>query len=647
MDMWARFQRLIGNECIQICADDTHGTPVMLAAQKKGISPEEHIAQIFKEHQRDLKDFKIEYTHYSSTHSQENRELCEYFFRKMQSKKVVRLQEIEQLYCPHDKMFLPDRFVKGDCPKCGAKDQYGDSCDKCGATYQPKDLHTPQCAVCGTTPILKTSEHILFQLNKFREMLKEWLPQHTAPEVSAKMMEWFHEDLRDWDITRDAPYFGFEIPGYPGKYFYVWVDAPMGYLSTLEQYLKSKGQKLHEFIHQENLEIVHTIGKDIVYFHTLFWPALLNAADFPLPTRVQVHGHLTVQGEKMSKSKGTQINARRYLDHGDAEHLRYYFASKMNSGVDDFDFSDEDFTLKVNAELIGKFVNLGSRSIQMLHKSFAGVQIKNLDRDGIQLLQTIQSNFPMVQAHFQQWNFAKGIAVLRGLAEDCNRYFDTKSPWKIIKTHPEEAHQVLTTTAQAFRLLMIGLAPILPEMTKRVRAIFNESSWSWDSVSSFNFSNLNQFDHLSQRVELEKVRLMFDSNAPTGSTTPNAPKNPQGPGTDRCPPLATEIEIGEFVKTDLRVARIIEAQHVAGADKLLGLKVDLGPLGERQIFAGIKSAYAPESLVGRLTVVVANLKARQMKFGLSQGMVLAAGPGAQELFILSPDSGAQPGDKVK
>ena len=656
-DMWARFQRLRGHQCWYICADDTHGTPIMLESQKRGISPEVHIGNIYKEHVQDFKDFLIDFTHYSSTHTEENRQLCEYFFSKIKEKNLLRSEKIQQLFCPKDKMFLPDRFVRGQCPQCKSANQYGDSCDKCGSTYQPKDLIEPQCAHCGTKPTLAESEHLFFTLSPLKAVIEKWLGQHTSPEVRAKMQEWLKGDLRDWDISRDAPYFGFEIPGYKNKFFYVWVDAPMGYISTLSEFLKKQGSRtVFDFLKDPDVEMIHLIGKDIMYFHTLFWPAFLHAGDLPLPKWVQAHGHLTVNGEKMSKSKGSQITARTFLTHADPEGLRYYFASKINSGLDDFDFSTQDFSLKINAELLGKFVNLGSRSLQMINQHFANKIQAPQSHQGLEVLSRIRETMKDVATHYEAWNFAKATSRLRESAESLNKYFDEQSPWKIIKTNPDQAYEALVTAAQGFRMLMIALSPITPKLGEKVRELFEEKEWTWASLESYKNGTIGVFSHLMSRVETERIEKMIVPTSSVGSTAINTGTSPSNAESKisvssqaKSSPESSgsTIEIEEFSKIDLRIAKIVEANHVDGADKLLRLKVDLGPLGQRQIFAGIKAAYQPETLVGRLTVIVANLKPRQMKFGLSEGMVLAAGAGGKDLFILSPDSGAQPGDKVK
>jgi methionyl-tRNA synthetase len=668
-DFWTRFQKLRGNECYYFCADDTHGTAIMVEARRRKITPEQLIHEAWQQHTKDFADFQIEFDHYSSTNSDENRLLCEEFHRHMKAKGHLATKDVAQLYCTHDKMFLPDRFVKGTCPKCGAIDQYGDACDKCGATYSPTELKAPYCSVCGTPPIMNNSEHILFKLNNFKDFLKKWLPNHTSKEMANKMMEWFQEDLRDWDISRDEPYFGFKIPGTENKYFYVWVDAPMGYISTTLQHFEKIGASFTDFWKAEEAaesgtEVYHFIGKDIVYFHTLFWPALLKTAGFRQPSQVFVHGMLTVNGEKMSKSKGTQVNARTYLNHLDPTYLRYYYASKMAGGVDDLDLNLNEFASKVNSDLVGKITNLASRGAQMLSKKMDGIMTE-MDAEGAKLIAHAQAQSLVIAEHFESRDFSKGLNEIRALADEANRYFDEKAPWKTLATEPDETKKVLTSTLNLFRILAIYLKPVLPLYTAKVEKLFGEAPYVWsDSRKILRAHKIQDYQHLASRVENDKLAAILEEskqlheaklketakdkklqNSP--NTAPPAAATGKGAGADRNAPSTHEIEIGDFDKVDLRVAQIIEADAVPEADKLIRLKVDLGPLGQRQIFAGIKAAYQPEQLKGRLTVVVANLKPRKMKFGMSEGMVLAAGDGGSGLFILSPDAGAKPGDKVK
>lgn len=655
-DIWSRFQRLRGHECYLVCADDTHGTAIMVESRKRGITPEQLIEGVWHEHTQDFKGFDVEFAHYSSTNSPENRELCEYFYARMKEKGHITTKSIEQLFCEHDKMFLPDRFVKGTCPTCKSVDQYGDSCDVCGATYQPSQMIQPYCSICRNPPVLRESEQLLFKVNDFRDFLQAWLPEHTSKEVAKKMGEWFNEPLRDWDISRNAPYFGFEIPGAPGKYFYVWVDAPMGYVATTKQLCDLTGMDFNEFWRSENTEVYHFIGKDIVYFHTLFWPALLKTADFRTPTQVFVHGHLTVNGQKMSKSKGTQVQAKTYLKHLEPGYLRYYYASKLGPGADDLDLSFDDFVNRVNSDLIGKITNLGSRGAQMLGKKF-GAKLVDPGPEGLAKIQAAQAAVESIAAHFEAREFAKATSEIRAIADEANRFFDEKAPWKTQDSDPAATQAVLTTTLNLFRILTICLKPILPAYAVKVEKLFQAKPFAWTDIATVLTSGeIAPFEHLMQRIDPEKIEAIKTESLPkdappaapvaAATTTKSAAKKTAAPAVDPMAPKP-EIEIDAFSSVDLRVAQILSAEAVPEADKLLRLKVSLGPMGERQIFAGIKAAYDPATLVGRLTVVVANLKPRKMKFGMSEGMVLAAGPAAPDLFILSPDAGAKPGDPVK
>lgn len=654
-DIFARFQKMRGHECVFVCADDTHGTPIMIKAREQKITPEQLIAKSHDEHVKDFADFSIAFDHYGSTNSQENKALCELFYERFHKKGHTAKKPIEQLYCDHDKMFLPDRFVKGTCPRCGTKDQYGDSCDSCGATYSPNELKEPGCSICGTRPVKKSSDHIFFKLNDFKTYLMDWLPKHTAPEVSKKMMEWFNEDLRDWDISRDEPYFGFSIPGEPGKYFYVWVDAPMGYVSTADQWAKKNGRTLAEFWGENaGAELYHFIGKDIVYFHTLFWPALLKSADFKSPTNVFVHGHVMVNGEKMSKSKGTFISARVYLNHLDPQFLRYYYATKINGTIDDLDLNFGDFSSRVNSDLVGKIVNLASRGAQMLSKKIDG-QMSTPDAVGATLLQNILDQGDQVAKYYDTRDFAKATTLIREMAEQTNKYFDDKAPWKTLEADPAGTKQVLTTTLNAFRRIAIYLKPVLPKMAEQVANLLNEKPYQWSDLSKvLTNQKINDYAHLAQRVEADKITAMIEeqksiyaSMAPAKKSAPTPQASASKASTTDTNEKPGEIEFDDFMKVDLRVGKVIEAEEIKEADKLLRLKVEIAPGETKQIIAGIKSAYSPEKILGRQVLICANLKPRKMKFGLSEGMVLAAGDGGSDLFIFSPDSGAKTGSRAK
>lgn len=669
-DFWARFQNMRGQECLYICADDTHGTPIMVKARELGIKPEDYIAQSHREHTADFSDFQVKFSNYGSTHSEENRVLCEEFYAQMKAKGHIAIKEIQQLYCEHDKMFLPDRFVKGTCPKCGSKDQYGDSCDVCGSTYSPADLKDSYCAICGTHPVEKPSEHIFFKLNDFKKYLEGWLPQHTAPEICKKMLEWFGEDLRDWDISRDEPYFGFAIPGTDNKkFFYVWVDAPMGYIASTHQWCKKNKRSLAEFWKSDDTEIYHFIGKDIVYFHTLFWPALLKSAEYRSPNAVFVHGHLMVNGEKMSKSKGTFVAARTYLNHLKPDYLRYYYATKLNGTVDDIDLNLEDFVSRVNSDLVGKITNLASRGAQMLGKKMDGV-LSAPDAPGEALIKLAQNKSESIAAHYEARDFTKAMNEIRALADEANKYFDEKAPWKTLESDPVATKQVLTATLNVFRILAIYLKPVLPLYTEKVEKLLGEETYSWaDAQKILTQKKINAYEHLMNRVEADHVKAMIEESRQLNEQLQKAKAPPAAAGvatkglssasgnttaaaTKAAPATATaekpaEIEFDDFMKVDLRIGQVVEAEEIKEADKLLRLKVDIGSGEVRQIIAGIKAAYKPEQLLGRQVLVCVNLKPRKMKFGMSEGMVLAAGQGGGDLFVLSPDSGAQTGQRVK
>jgi methionyl-tRNA synthetase len=636
-DFWTRFQKMRGHDAVFICADDTHGTPIMIAARKQGISPEELIAEMWQRHVDDFRDFEIQHDHYSSTNSPTNRSFAEYCFDALQKSGVVESKPMTQLYCPKDGMFLPDRFVKGVCPKCKAADQYGDNCEVCSATYETLDLINPACSLCNTTPVPRDTEHLFVRLEDFRDFLKEWVPGHVQKEISNKLNEWLASELQPWCISRDEPYFGFEIPGYPNKYFYVWMDAPIGYVSSTKEYCDKHGKRLDHYWKNPKSEIYHCIGKDIVYFHTLFWPAILKSAGFNTPTEVMVHGFLTVDGVKMSKSRGTFIMARNYLQHLDPTFLRYYMACKINDGIDDVDLSLDDFTQRVNSDLIGKITNIASRSAQMLAR--LDNRIGEMGADGRELVKMAQNRSEEIASYYEAHDFARAMIVIREIADAVNKFFDDYMPWKLVKTDEPKTKEVLAASLNVFRILSVYLKPVLPSYVAKVEKLFNESPYSWEAAQkTVSNHELAHFEHLLGRVDPKKVQEMIDKQKEPGIENR---KEPSGPAKG----TLSEIEITDFHKVDLRVAKIINAQVVEGADKLLQLTLDLG--GERRnVFSGIRLAYKPEDLVGRLTVVVANLKPRKMKFGMSEGMVLAAGPGGKEIFLLSPDAGAEPGQRI-
>jgi len=645
-DIWARFQRLRGNECFYVCADDAHGTPIMLRARQDGITPEQLIEATQKEHEADFADFLVGFDNYYSTHSDENREFATSIYLKLREDGHIRTETIKQAYDPEAEMFLPDRFIKGTCPKCGADDQYGDNCEVCGATYAATELKNPVSAVSGATPVEKDSEQYFFKLSDFTDMLKNWLQQgHVQSEIANKLNEWFEEGLQDWDISRNAPYWGFEIPDAPGKYFYVWLDAPIGYMASFRNFCDREGISFDDFwaAGSEN-ELYHFIGKDIARFHTLFWPAVLDGAGYRKPTGVFCHGFLTVNGQKMSKSRGTFIKARTYLDNLKPEYLRYYYAAKLSSGVDDIDLNLEDFMQRVNSDLVGKVVNIASRCAGFISRKFDGQLSSELPEPG--LYQDIVSAGAGIAVHFENREYNKAVREIMAQADRANVYIDDNKPWVLIKQQgrEQEVQQICTQGLNMFRLLMTYLKPILPETAANSEAFLN-TELNWADIDKPLLSHaINKFKPLMTRIEKEQIEAMTEASKEQMQAAQQAAPPASGPLADD--PVAAEIQFDDFAKVDLRIARIVKAEHVEGADKLLQLTLDIG--GEtRNVFAGIKSAYAPQDLEGKLTVMVANLAPRKMRFGLSEGMVLAAGPGGKDLFILNPDEGAEPGMKVK
>ncbi len=641
-DIWTRFQKQRGHECYFVCADDTHGTPIMLRADAEGITPEELIARVQKEHLADFSDFDIIFDNYHSTHSQENKELSALIYQRLKEAGHIDSAEISQAYDPVKKMFLPDRFIKGQCPKCKAPDQYGDSCEVCGATYSPTELINAVSVISGEKPIEKKSLHYFFKLADFTEMLKEWTAaDHLQSEVTNKLSEWLEHGLQKWDISRDAPYFGFEIPDAPGKYFYVWLDAPIGYMASFKNLCDKTSLNFDEFWGKDSTaELYHFIGKDIIYFHALFWPAMLSGADFRTPSAIFAHGFLTVNGEKMSKSRGTFIKARTYLEHLNPEYLRYYFAAKLNAGIDDIDLSFDDFTQRVNSDLIGKVVNIASRCSGFIKKRFSGNLSATCSEP--ELFQEFITANQQIASLYEQREFGKAMREIMALADKANQYIDEKKPWLIAKEEDKdtELHEVCSMGINLFRLLITYLKPVLPTLSRNAENFLNidDQLWPTEQTTPLLDHSINPFKPLMTRVEKEKIDAVVEASKEDLSKDQTTIK--------KFEPIAETIEFDDFAKIDLRIAKIIKAEHVEGADKLLQLTVDIGD-ETHNIFAGIKSAYAPEDLEGRLTVVVANLKPRKMRFGISEGMVLAAGPGGKDLWVLSPDEGAKAGMKVK
>ncbi|MDM5131257.1 methionine--tRNA ligase [Aeromonas piscicola] len=645
-DIWVRYQRMRGHQVHFICADDAHGTPIMLKAQQLGITPEEMIAAVSKEHQTDFAGFNISFDNYHSTHSDENRELAELIYDRLKAGDFIKGRTITQLFDPEKSMFLPDRFVKGTCPKCKSPEQYGDNCDSCGATYSPTELIDPKSAVSGATPVMKDSEHFFFDLPQFETWLAGWVRGSGAiqEEMANKMQEWFESGLQQWDITRDAPYFGFEIPGAPGKYFYVWLDAPIGYMASFKNLCNKRGDIDFDSYWKADseAELYHFIGKDIAYFHCLFWPSMLEGAGFRKPTKVNVHGYVTVNGAKMSKSKGTFIKASTYLNHLDPECLRYYYAAKLNSRIDDLDLNLDDFVARVNADVVNKLVNLASRNAGFIAKRFDGKLAATCAEP--ELYAEFANASASISEAYEAREFSRAIREIMALADKANRYVDEKAPWVLAKQEGADAElqAVCSVGINLFRVLMAYLKPVMPLLAERAEAFLGETL-TWDGVAlPLCNHQLAPFKALFARIEPAKIEAMIEASK-EDLAKEQAPKV-TGPLADE--PISPTISYEDFAKLDLRVALIKKAEAVPEADKLLKLQLDLG--GEtRQVFAGIKSAYNPEDLEGKLTVMVANLAPRKMRFGMSEGMVLAAGPGGKDLWILEPQEGAQPGMRVK
>ncbi|MGQ0697407.1 MAG: methionine--tRNA ligase [Panacagrimonas sp.] len=645
-DIWVRFQRMSGNTVTYVCADDAHGTPIMLAAEKAGVTPEVFIEDIRVEHARDFHDFGVHFDHYHSTHSEENRQFSELIYTRLRDGGFIARRSIQQLYDPVKEMFLPDRYIKGECPKCGTVDQYGDNCENCGAAYSPTDLKNPRSVVSGAAPVMRDSEHFFFALAKFQTFLQAWLEGDVAhPSIKAKLREWFEAGLRDWDISRDAPYFGFPIPGEPGKFFYVWLDAPIGYMASHRALADKSGGDFDAYWQAgATTELHHFIGKDIVNFHGLFWPAMLEGSGHRTPTRLHVNGYLSINGAKMSKSRGTFVRARTWLDHLDPEYLRYYFAAKLGSGVDDLDLDLKDFQARVNSDLVGKFVNIASRCAGFIEKLFEGrLALAMHDRT---LFDDLASESDNLRRMYEAGDYAAALREIMLMADDANAEIQKLAPWTLAKdpAQREHLHQVCTSFLNVFRQIALYLKPVLPCVAARVERFLDVPALGWSDIGKPLLGlSIRPYEALITRVEQKTIDAMMAAEAApveAGVTKQEAiVPTPES--------ASTTISMDDFGKLDLRIARIASAESVEGADKLLRLKLDLGPLGERQVFAGIKSAYKSEDLVGRLTMCVANLAPRKMKFGLSEGMVLAASDDRGGPFMLAPDAGAQPGMRVK
>ena len=637
-DIWVRFQKMCGHQCLYFCADDTHGTPVMLSARAGGISPEELIEKMYAEHIADFDSFYVEFDNYYTTHSPENKYFSELIFNRLNEAGSIVKRDVEQTYCENCKMSLPDRFVRGTCPRCKAEDQYGDSCEVCSATYRSDELINPSCATCGVRPVLKTSEHYFFKLADFEKQLKDLIAGgYTQKSVANKLDEWFKAGLKDWDISRDGPYFGFKIPGEEDKFFYVWLDAPIGYMASAKNYCDRNSLDFDELWNGDQYDLYHFIGKDIMYFHALFWPAMLIGANFRTSDKLFVHGFLTVNGEKMSKSRGTFINAKTYLKYLKPEYLRYYYASKLTDSIDDIDLKTEDFINKTNSDLVGKFANLASRSGPMLTKKLDG-RLGQLDERGRQLINKLTAEKEDIIGNYENLKFAAAVRTITALADEANRYVEQNQPWATVKIDLEKTRATLTAVINAVKILTIYLKPILPKYAEKVERFLNLNELCFADVETvLQNHKINDFQRLFERIDKEQVDAMIEESKETQS--------PQPVKTGPAEPFKPECSIEDFAKIDLRIAKVIKAEPVAGADKLLRLDLDVGGL-QKTSFAAIAQAYKPEQLVGKIVIYLANLKPRQMKFGLSEGMILAAGTGGKDVFLLTADAPAEPGQKV-
>ena len=665
-DIWVRFQKARGHECYYVCADDAHGTAIMLRAEKEGITPEQLIDRVKAEHEADFAGFQVAFDNFHSTHSDENRFFSEQIYKACRDKGHIAVRKIKQLYDPVKELFLADRYIKGECPKCGAGDQYGDNCEACGATYTPAELKNPFSTISGATPVEKESEHYFFKLPDFQQFLKDWTRSGTLQdEVANKLQEWLDSGLQEWDISRDAPYFGFEIPDAPGKYFYVWLDAPIGYMASFKNLCDKRGDIDFDAFWKKGseAELYHFIGKDIINFHALFWPSMLTAADYRTPTAVNAHGFVTVNGAKMSKSRGTFIKARTFLNHLNPTYLRYYFAAKLGASVDDFDLNLEDFVQRVNADLVNKLVNIASRTGNFIAK--ASGELSATCAEPAMVQEFIDAG-DQIAEHYEKREFSRAMKEIMALADRANEYIQDKAPWAMNKEEgrQQEVQEVCSVALNLFRQLVTYLAPVLPEIAAKTCEFLNLENLNWEARRSILTSHkINKFQPMLARAEMDKVTAILEETKTelekeNGGVQPAA-ANPaekkadkkekaKGPALreDGNEVIADTIEFPDFAKVDLRIARIVKAEHVEGAEKLLQLTLDIGNGEIRNVFSGIKSAYQPEDLNGKLTVMVANLAPRKMKFGMSEGMVLAAGPGGEDIFLLEPHAGAQPGMRV-
>jgi methionyl-tRNA synthetase len=653
-DIWVRFQKMRGHECVYVCADDAHGTPIMLRAKAEGITPEILIDKMNREHLSDFTDFGVDFDNFHSTHSPENKAFAEQIYLKLKAAGHVRTQVISQAYDPKAEMFLPDRFIKGECPSCGTADQYGDNCESCGATYSPTDLKNAVSVVTGETPIEKDSEQYFFKLSDFEDMLKTWTRAgHIQKEIANKMDEWLEDGLRDWDISRNAPYWGFEIPDAPGKYFYVWLDAPIGYMASFKNWCDKNNTNFDDYWKLDShTELHHFIGKDIARFHTLFWPAMLEGAGYRKPTAVYCHGFLTVDGQKMSKSRGTFIKARTYLEHLNPEYLRYYFAAKLSSGVDDIDLNLEDFSARVNSDLVGKVVNIASRCAGFINKNF-GARLSASIGDN-KLSEQALAAADSIATAYEKREYSRAMREIMALADKANQFIDEKQPWVIIKDieRHAEVHETCTIGINCFRQLIILLKPVLPKVAEQAEAFLNVDSLNWNDLDNDLLDHpINKFKPLMTRIDKVLIERMVESSKEAAveekklTAQPSSDTQPSSTEGTSIEPIADEINYDDFAKLDLRVAHIIDAKAVEKSNKLLQLTLDIGS-ETRNVFAGISSAYEPDQLIGKQVIMVANLAPRKMRFGVSEGMVLCAGSDDDGLFVLHPDNGAKPGMRV-
>lgn len=630
-DIWVRSQKMSGNDCIYICADDSHGTPIMLKAKELGITPEELIKNTYDEHVKDFKDFQIEFDNFHTTHSDENKDISKKIYLSLKGKGDIVSKEIEQFYDNEAKMFLPDRFIKGECPKCGAKDQYGDSCEECGATYSPGDIKNPVSTVTNTTPVTKKTEHVFFKLSTYEDFLKKWMENNDIQkEIQNKLSEWLSGGLVDWDITRDKPYFGFEIPDLKDKYFYVWLDAPIGYIASHKNYCDKNNQDyMGDWKEGSSTELYHFIGKDIAYFHGLFWPAILEGAGFRKPNGVFCHGFLTIDGEKMSKSRGTFFNARTYLNHLQPDYLRYYFSSRLTNKIEDIDLNFDDFMTRVNSDLVGKIINIGSRCAKFINKDFNDQLSKEIGNKS--LLDSVLSKKDEIIANYEARNFAANMRIITSLSDEVNKYLDEEKPWIKIKDQntKQSVQNICSDGINAFRVIITYLKPVLPDIAKKVESILNTDSFDYQNTSNMLLDHkINTFEPLITRINKESIEKMKDENKQEDAVTEDTDK----------------ITIDDFIKVDLRIAKVTNAKEIEDSRKLLELEVDLGD-ETRTVFAGIKKSYSPDELIGKSVVVIANLKPRKMKFGISNGMVLATQHDG-EIIVLQPEKDVPPGSKI-